>query len=611
MMLPKSRRGRGRSSHLESQPEFVLAGCSLPQYNAAMKLGRIFLSLLFVLASAAGAFCQTPFVPPEVDTRSLEPPGEDPVWYSILLPEKYDPSKPVPLVLALHFGGNPEGAGRAVLEMLVAPALSDLGAIVVAPDSKGGAWMSPANERAVNLLLNDTLKNFNIDAKKIVVTGFSLGGVGAWQYGLKYPERFAAVIPIAGAPPASSAPWRLPVLAIHSLADRVMPIGPTQAYIARLRNAGVRAGMIELTGIAHHQTYRFGEGLKQAVPWLKALFAGAGQAAATAATQLQPWPREADNPDAPKPNAPPQSWLGLIGEYGPESEPLYILERGGRLAALFGTNEAEALDAVSGNTFQFMAGGRHDRQRVVFSVDARGRAVSVAVADVVYERRQVGPAEGSGQLRVQPLRPVPELLKEALAAQPPTETGNFRAAELVELVKLDNTVKLDIRYAGTNNFLGSVFYAEPRAFLQKPAAEALVRAHRKLAQLGYGLLIHDGYRPWYVTKTFWDATPADKKWLVANPGQGSRHNRGSAVDLTLYDLRTGLVIEMPSTYDESTPRAYAFYPGGTDLQRWHRALLRRVMEQEGFSVNQQEWWHFDHQDWRNYGIGNARFSDIK
>jgi len=65
------------------------------------------------------------------------------------------------------------------------------------------------------------------------------------------------------------------------------------------------------------------------------------------------------------------------------------------------------------------------------------------------------------------------------------------------------------------------------------------------------------------------------------------------------------------TYDESTPRAYAFYPGGTSLQRWHRALLRRLMEAEGFAVNPEEWWHFDYKDWRRYAIGNAAFDKIR
>jgi D-alanyl-D-alanine dipeptidase len=131
-----------------------------------------------------------------------------------------------------------------------------------------------------------------------------------------------------------------------------------------------------------------------------------------------------------------------------------------------------------------------------------------------------------------------------------------------------------------------------------------------LKPLGYGLLVHDAYRPWYVTKVFWDATPDDKKIFVADPAKGSRHNRGCAVDITLYDLKTKKPIDMVSTYDETTDRAYPNYPGGTSLQRWHRDLLRAAMEAEGFTVYEAEWWHFDYKDWQHYPILNIRFSDI-
>ena len=145
---------------------------------------------------------------------------------------------------------------------------------------------------------------------------------------------------------------------------------------------------------------------------------------------------------------------------------------------------------------------------------------------------------------------------------------------------------------------------------QRPAAEALIRAHQKLNLLGYGLLIHDAYRPWYVTKMFWDATPDDKKIFVANPQDGSRHNRGCAVDLTLYELKTGKVIEMVGGYDEMTSRSFPNYYGGTSEQRWHRKLLRETMESEGFNVYDYEWWHFDYKDWRQYPIANTRFEDL-
>lgn len=90
----------------------------------------------------------------------------------------------------------------------------------------------------------------------------------------------------------------------------------------------------------------------------------------------------------------------------------------------------------------------------------------------------------------------------ALAQGPPIETGPFRPPELVELVKLDPTIKLDIRYATKNNFLGKAVYKQPRAFLQRPAAEALARANQALRKQGYGLVVFDGYRPWSVTKVF-------------------------------------------------------------------------------------------------------------
>jgi zinc D-Ala-D-Ala dipeptidase len=197
------------------------------------------------------------------------------------------------------------------------------------------------------------------------------------------------------------------------------------------------------------------------------------------------------------------------------------------------------------------------------------------------------------------------------AQEMPKEKGDFREPELVELAKLDQTIKLDIRYATSNNFLGRPVYKESRAFLQRPAAEALLRASLKLREKGFGLLVFDGYRPWSVTRIFWDSTPQDKKQFVANPSQGSRHNRGCAVDLTLYDLRSGKEVEMPSGYDEMTDRAYPNYSGGTQEQRRRREMLREAMESEGFTVYEFEWWHFDYKDWKHYPILDIGFDQIK
>jgi zinc D-Ala-D-Ala dipeptidase len=214
------------------------------------------------------------------------------------------------------------------------------------------------------------------------------------------------------------------------------------------------------------------------------------------------------------------------------------------------------------------------------------------------------------QFHIDPVRPVAELRAEALKATPPKESGDLRKPDLVELTKLDPTIKLDIHYASKNNFLGTPMYEEARAFMERPAAEAVVRANKKLHEQGLGLLIFDAYRPWYVTKIFWDATPADKHQFVADPAEGSRHNRGCAVDLSVYDLKTGKPISMPSDYDEMSKRAYPDYTGGTAEETAHRELLKKVMEAEGFSVYQYEWWHFDYKDWKQYPIVNVRFKDI-
>jgi D-alanyl-D-alanine dipeptidase/kynurenine formamidase len=206
---------------------------------------------------------------------------------------------------------------------------------------------------------------------------------------------------------------------------------------------------------------------------------------------------------------------------------------------------------------------------------------------------------------------VATVLVSALAADGPRkEEGPFRIPDLVELAVLDPAIKLDVRYATANNLVGRPVYTEARAFLERPAAEALRRVNRALGEQGYGLLVFDGYRPWRVTKLFWDVTPAEKRTFVADPAKGSKHNRGCAVDLSLYDLRTGNEVEMPSVYDEMSERSYPTYAGGTKVQREARDLLRAAMEREGFFVYAYEWWHFDFKDWRTYPILDIPFSEI-
>jgi D-alanyl-D-alanine dipeptidase len=281
----------------------------------------------------------------------------------------------------------------------------------------------------------------------------------------------------------------------------------------------------------------------------------------------------------------------------------------GRLRVLIEWFFAYPLEEISDSVFLFPSRGLYAGERLVVHRDREGKASAVELNGIRFPRRPVGPVEG-GQLKIKPRRPVPDLIREALAATPPAQPAALKAPDLVDLATLDSTIKFDIRYATTNNFVGTIFYTQPRAFLQRPAAAGLLRAHQWLRERGYGLLIHDAYRPWYVTRIFWDATPDSLRWLVANPANGSRHNRGAAVDLTLYDLRTGRPIDMVGTYDEATARSLPDYPGGTSLQRWHRELLRTAMETNGFTIYPEEWWHFDYDGWREYPILNLTFEQV-
>jgi D-alanyl-D-alanine dipeptidase len=315
---------------------------------------------------------------------------------------------------------------------------------------------------------------------------------------------------------------------------------------------------------------------------------------------------QAAPPDAPK------DLTRLIGEYRSADAKLTIYEAGGQLRADGLELHQAPLRRLAVTRFVAEPAPSQPpqpRTPVQFQLDRDGQAVSVTVGsrrlqfkDIgqgVVQQIRAGVKSDSGQLRA-----------AALAATPPAEAPAKRSSDLVDLASVDPTIKFDIRYAGSNNFIGFPLYERAAAYLQRPAAEALGRVEHSLASQGFGLLIHDAYRPWFVTKMFWDATPESAHVFVADPAQGSRHNRGCAVDLTLYDLKSGNAVEMTGRYDEMSPRSYADYLGGTSRQRWLRELLRSQMEAQGFAVYAEEWWHFDYKDWGDYAIGTATFTQL-
>ena len=229
------------------------------------------LSVLPIGAAAQG-IGGPPVLTPGLHELTLARAGEPRIGYAISVPPTYSPSTPAPLILALHFGiGNADstGVGADLVNGLIGPALEGLGAIIVAPDSVRGNWSTSENEQAVDALLDMVIARYAIDKKRVAVTGYSMGGTGSWHLAEKFPERFSAVLPIASRPPASAVGWRLPVLAIHSRDDQVVPFDPAAARIAELQKVGVNAKLIALSGIAHYEAGRFGEPLRQAIPWLQ------------------------------------------------------------------------------------------------------------------------------------------------------------------------------------------------------------------------------------------------------------------------------------------------------------------------------------------------------
>ncbi len=295
------------------------------------------------------------------------------------------------------------------------------------------------------------------------------------------------------------------------------------------------------------------------------------------------------------PPAPTAAIAVAVGEYGDPRSPFTVYEHNGELRVL--RADMPTLDSYA------------IRAPADAIVVEHGRVTGLRTAEGVAPRLDVGAdtvAHIQAGIHGDPAR----VRRAALAATPPTEPPPHAKSDLVELTSVDPSIKLDIRYATSNNFMGFPLYERAAAYLQRPAAEAVARANKSLKAYGYGLMIHDGYRPWYVTKMFWDATPDYAHVFVADPAKGSRHNRGCAVDLTLYDLKTGQAVEMTGQYDEMSPRSFADYKGGTSRQRALRDLLRREMEAQGFNVYPEEWWHFDFGRWADYAIGTATFSEL-
>ena len=202
------------------------------------------------------------------------------VTYGVLVPKTPPPVAGYPLIVGLHFG-TPEGPGLSpyfglgYLGQLVLPALQDLNAVIVAPDAPEDTWAHPGSEEAVLAVIADVKKRQTIDDRRTLITGFSMGGRGAWFFAQTHPEAFRAAIPMAAAPraeregEAAIAPVKMPVYAIHSRADRTVPLDRVERGVKALQDQGGNVTLVLIDDIAHNMIPGFIEPLAGAVPWVK------------------------------------------------------------------------------------------------------------------------------------------------------------------------------------------------------------------------------------------------------------------------------------------------------------------------------------------------------
>jgi len=311
----------------------------------------------------------------------------------------------------------------------------------------------------------------------------------------------------------------------------------------------------------------------------------------------------------PKPAPCPVEWVGLIGKYGMEnsdSSDFLVREEQGRLQ-IYRRGQAWDLGPWGRDTFLMQRGER--KSGIAFARDSSQAGIACYWDDSLFVRKFF-PGEKEAPPKPTLDLPLDSLWRQARRAVPPKERGRFSLTDLVDVRRFDPEIRLALAYAGSQNSYGFPLYDRNVALLQRPAARALACANRWLKERGYVLQLSDAYRPWYVTKFLHLSANAQMKKFVASPAAGSYHNRGTAVDVTLFDLAAGREADMGHLGGELSERAHRFYPGGTSLQRWHRLLLRTAMEKHGFRGLAKEWWHFRYVAGGRYRLCNRPLSAV-
>jgi predicted peptidase len=210
-----------------------------------------------------------------ISAKGLDVPDVGTIRYGLALPGNFDAQKPRPLVLALHPGGGGNVAfyGSQFMQQIVAPALSklsDLEPIIIAPDCPARSWSDPAAEKGVLALIDHIFKEYAIDRKRILVTGFSLGGHGTWFFEAHHADLFTGAIVMAGATRNESQDGlaRIPTYIIHGTADTVVPFGPAEKNARDLEQIGRPVKFEALDGVNHYNMGYYIEPLTRAARWI-------------------------------------------------------------------------------------------------------------------------------------------------------------------------------------------------------------------------------------------------------------------------------------------------------------------------------------------------------
>ena len=242
--------------------------------------------------------------------------------------------------------------------------------------------------------------------------------------------------------------------------------------------------------------------------------------------------------------------------------------------------------------------------QVHFERDAEGNGIVCKIGGKRFARNFF-PGEGNKVFRLEANADYLSLKEAAPKAAMPAKLQQGQAARLIRIKSVIPNVKFDLRYAGPDNIFGVSLYDTSEAFMEAETAAALKKATDRLAAQGYGLIVWEGYRPWYVSKLASDLLPKDKKDMLPGPDKGEDRNTGRTVDVSLYDLATGEAVQMISGFDEVSVRQFPGFAGGTERQRNLRDMLVSVMKECGFNQGREEWWHFtlgDTAGWQHLNI---------